>query len=97
MLLLHGDADTLVPFRMSELMLDKMKKAGVDVKLIRLPGGGHGFAMERAKHPEWPDFLAESVHWMDQHLRLLFGWIDNDPKVIGVVSGNEIARRLDYR
>jgi len=69
MLLLHGDADTLVPFRMSELMLDKMKKAGVDVKLIRLPGGGHGFAMERAKHPEWPDFLAESVRWMDQHLR----------------------------
>jgi len=69
MLLLHGDADTVVPFRMAELMLDKMKQAGVDVKLIRLPGGGHGFVMESAKHPEWPDFLAESVRWMDQHLK----------------------------
>ena len=73
MLLLHGDADTLVPFRMSELMLDKMTKAGVDVKLIRLPGGGHGYAMERATHPEWPDFVAESVRWMDQHLKMSIG------------------------
>jgi acetyl esterase/lipase len=69
MLLLHGDADQTVPFHQSELMVEAMKKAGAEVKFIRLPGGGHGFAGETAKHPDWPDFFAESVRWMDQHLK----------------------------
>ena len=68
MLLLHGDADTTVPFRQAELMLDKMKTSGVDVKLIRLSGGTHGF-VHQTDHPEWPDFLGESVRWLDQHLK----------------------------
>lgn len=69
MLLLHGDADTVVPFRQAELMLDKMKTSGVDVKLIRLSGGTHGYVHQTDHHPEWPDFLGESVRWMDQHLK----------------------------
>jgi acetyl esterase/lipase len=69
MLLLHGDADQTVPFRQSELMEAAMKKAGAEVKLIRLAGGSHGFAGESAKNPGWPDFLAESVRWLDSHLR----------------------------
>lgn len=69
LLLLHGDADEVVPFHQAELMLEAMKKAGGDVKLIRLHGGGHGFAGQTAQHPDWPDFFGESVQWLDQHLR----------------------------
>ena len=69
MLLFHGDADETVPFHQSELMVAAMRKAGAEVKFVRLPGGGHGFAGETARHPEWPDFLGETVRWLDQRLR----------------------------
>jgi dipeptidyl aminopeptidase/acylaminoacyl peptidase len=58
MLLLHGDADQTVPFHKAELMEKALRKAGGDVKLIRLPGGSHSFAGETAKYPDWPDFLS---------------------------------------
>jgi dipeptidyl aminopeptidase/acylaminoacyl peptidase len=50
-------------------MFEAMKNAGGDVKLIRLPGGGHGFAGQTAQHPDWPNFFAESVQWLDRHLK----------------------------
>jgi acetyl esterase/lipase len=68
-LLIHGDQDATVPFRQSELLLDAATKVGADVKLIRVPGGGHLFGLELVKHPDWPDVLGESVRWIDQHLR----------------------------
>jgi acetyl esterase/lipase len=40
-LLIHGDADTLVPLQQSELMLAALKKAGVAADLIVKKGGGH--------------------------------------------------------
>jgi dipeptidyl aminopeptidase/acylaminoacyl peptidase len=66
---MHGDADEAVPFRQSELMFSTGQKVGAEVKLIRVPGGGHGFAREIAKHPEWPDVLGETVRCLDQHLK----------------------------
>jgi dipeptidyl aminopeptidase/acylaminoacyl peptidase len=69
MLLFHGDADEVVSFHQSELMAEAMRKAGAEVKLVRLPSGGHDFAGQTAKHPEWPDFLGETVRWLDQHLK----------------------------
>jgi len=68
MLLLHGDADAIVPFQMAATMRDAMEKAGAPVKLIRLPGGGHDFAGETATRPDWPDIFSESVSWMARHL-----------------------------
>ena len=70
MLLLHGDADQTVPFQQAELMVKALQRVGADVKFVRLAGGGHGFAGESAKHPDWPDFLGESVRWLDQHLKI---------------------------
>jgi acetyl esterase/lipase len=69
-LLLHGDGDALVPLEMAETMEAAMKSAGAEVKLIRLPGGGHDFAGEAAARPDWPDVFGESVEWLDRHLRL---------------------------
>jgi acetyl esterase/lipase len=73
LLLMQGDADETVPFHQAELMVDAARKAGAEVKLIRVPGGGHGFARDLSKHPEWPDVLGETVGWLDQHLKTAAG------------------------
>lgn len=41
-LLLHGDADTIVPFSASERALEAFPSASLEV----LPGAGHGFSGE---------------------------------------------------
>jgi acetyl esterase/lipase len=40
-LLIHGDADTVVPLQQSELMLAALKQAGILAELIVKEGGGH--------------------------------------------------------
>jgi len=40
-LLIHGDADTLVPVQQSKLMDAALEKAGITHKLVIIPGGGH--------------------------------------------------------
>jgi acetyl esterase/lipase len=65
-LLVHGDADRTVPFEQAELMEAALRKAGVEVQLVRIPGGGHSENFEGATNP--PDFLGEMVRWMDRHL-----------------------------
>jgi acetyl esterase/lipase len=42
-ILIHGDADTLVPLQQSQVMIEKLKEAGVATKLIVKPGAGHGW------------------------------------------------------
>ncbi|MBI1898384.1 MAG: alpha/beta hydrolase [Acidobacteria bacterium] len=66
-LLVHGDADRIVPFSQSEIMEAALRKAGVPVKLIRVPGGGHGSSFPGATEKiEWS---GEAVAWFDAHLR----------------------------
>ena len=66
-LLMHGDADHVVAFRNSEVMEDALRHEGVEVKLLRVPGGDHGADFPGAKNP--PDYLGEMVRWFDRHLR----------------------------
>jgi len=40
-LLIHGDADPLVPLQQSKVMLAALREAGVPAQLIVKPGGGH--------------------------------------------------------
>src|SRR4051794_1199884 len=42
-LILHGDADRLVPLQQSEAIVERLKKAGVETKLVVKPGAGHGW------------------------------------------------------
>ncbi len=69
-LLLHGDADTLVPQAQSVAMLAALTAAEVPVKLVTIPGGVHapdfGASPPRAN---WPDYFGETVAWLDRHLR----------------------------
>lgn len=70
MLLMHGDADTIVPLRQSEIMESALKQAGVTVRLIRVPGGAHGPNFRFAGgDPRLPDHIGEAVRWFDAHLR----------------------------
>jgi acetyl esterase/lipase len=55
LLLIHGDADTVVPLSHSEKMVEAVKKAGGQVELIVKPGGGH----------PWPTISEETAQMAD--------------------------------
>jgi acetyl esterase/lipase len=60
-LIVHGDADELVPIQQAKIIVDKLKAEGVDAELVTKEGGGHG----------WPDFpadIAKFADWFDEHL-----------------------------
>jgi acetyl esterase/lipase len=66
-LLIHGDADIVVPFQQSEIMEAALRKAAVPVKLVRVPGGGHGSAFRGAtEKADWP---GQALEWFETHLR----------------------------
>jgi acetyl esterase/lipase len=61
-LIIHGDADLLVPIQQAELLLEKLKSAGVETKLVVKKGAQHG----------WPNLLNDMTiiaDWFDEHLR----------------------------
>lgn len=60
-LIIHGDADLLVPIQQAELIIDKLKAAGVTAELVTKKGVAHG----------WPDMGKDTVtlaDWFDKHL-----------------------------
>jgi len=61
-LIIHGDSDKLVPLQQSEVMVDKLKQAGVESKLIVKPGAGHGWLTMVADMNTFAD-------WFDSHLK----------------------------
>jgi acetyl esterase/lipase len=62
-LLIHGDADELVPLQQSEIMIEKLKEAGVPAELVVKKGVGHG----------WPSILFDDsrtiANWFDKYLK----------------------------
>jgi len=63
-LLLHGDADTLVPIRNSEIIYTAFKEAKVETDFITYEGGDHGF-----RNPEHRDAAgAARLEWFNQYL-----------------------------
>jgi acetyl esterase/lipase len=61
-LIVHGDADTLVPIQQAELIIDKLQSAGVTAKLVTVAGGKHG-------GPGFAERLPLLGDWFDEHLR----------------------------
>ena len=64
-LLLHGTADTVVPYAQSELLAEALQAVGADVRLEPVPGAEHGWdgypdadALVRRS----VDFLAAALH-----------------------------------
>lgn len=61
-LIIHGDADKLVPIQQAEIMIAKLKEAGVTAELVTKPGAGHG----------WLDIGKDAVtisDWFEKHLK----------------------------
>jgi acetyl esterase/lipase len=61
-LIIHGDADKLVPIQQAELVIQRLKEVGVETKLVTKPGAAHG----------WPDQGKDMVliaDWFDAHLK----------------------------
>jgi len=61
-LILHGDADNLVPLQQSETIVARLKEAGVDSKLVVKPGAGHGWLTMVKDMEAFAD-------WFDAHLK----------------------------
>lgn len=61
-LIIHGDADKLVPYQQADSFVNKAKAAGVTANLINRPGKAHG----------WPEMVTDLqifADWFDLHLR----------------------------
>jgi acetyl esterase/lipase len=61
-LIIHGDADKLVPIQQAESLITKLKEAGVPAELVVKPGAGHG----------WPDLdkdMKTIADWFDKYLK----------------------------
>ena len=65
-LLLHGDADLQVPYDQAPIMKEYLEKAGVDVELIRVPGGGHGPTFAGAG--DMPSYIEATINWFNRYL-----------------------------
>ncbi len=61
-LIYHGDADNLVPLQQSETIVEKLKAAKVDAKLVVKPGAGHGWLTMVQDMTAFAD-------WFDEHLK----------------------------
>jgi acetyl esterase/lipase len=61
-LIIHGDADKLVPIQQAESIVAKLKEAGVPAELVVRPGAGHGWK-DQAKD------VPLMVDWFDRHLK----------------------------
>jgi len=70
-LLLHGDADDVVPYKQSEAMDAALKAANVPVTLFRVAGGVHGsdFGTGGKPHAQFPDVLRATTAWLDRYLK----------------------------
>ncbi len=65
-LIIHGDADKLVPIQQAETFVEKAKAEGCTAKLVVKPGAAHGW-------PDLADDLPLLADWFDQHLRGISG------------------------
>ena len=60
-LIIHGDADRLVPIQQAHWIMPKFKEAGIEAELLVMPGKDHGWEPE-------PEELKKFGDWFDKHL-----------------------------
>jgi len=67
LLLIHGDADPVVPYEQSTHLYELLNREGVTTRLITIPGGGHGSSILQGDTPY--AFHDATVEWFDRYLR----------------------------
>jgi acetyl esterase/lipase len=68
-LLLHGRADTDVPFEQSRLMAEALERSGVEHEWVTNPSWGHVFDAEGLGDPAVQDAFAKVIAFLDQHVK----------------------------
>ena len=71
-LIIHGEADDVVPVLHAELLADALQDAGGDVKLLRLPQADHGLAaaaLEIGWEAAWSSVAEHASAFFRTHLR----------------------------
>jgi acetyl esterase len=67
-LLIHGTADSLVPFEQSRAMCDKMRSVGAGCELYPVPGAGHGIRWWEGSPSMAEPYKLEMVRWLKAQL-----------------------------
>jgi len=63
LLILHGDADPVVPYEQGKMLYDKMKALGKNVEMIRIEGADH-------ESSSWSEEVYALIHeFFDRHLK----------------------------
>ena len=62
-LLIHGRADTVVPFEQSQIMERALKAAGKDVELVALDGEDHHMSFPATRLR----MLSETIQFLEEH------------------------------
>ncbi len=65
MMIVHGDADVIVPFAHAQSMFKGLKGAGVEAELLRVKGGRHN--VSGAGRPE---FFGPAIPFIKKHLKV---------------------------
>jgi acetyl esterase/lipase len=87
-LIIHGDADKLVPIQQAELIVEGLKGAGVEAKLVVKPGAVHGW-------PDLPKDAGQFADWFDTHLKSRGGSGVKGREA--VITALEARKHLDER
>jgi acetyl esterase/lipase len=65
LLILHGAADDLIPWRHSEALVERLRQAGVQAEFVKVDGAEHGFLTEARFHDDavrmMEEFLAKAL------------------------------------
>jgi acetyl esterase/lipase len=68
-LVMHGVNDGMVPIDQSELLVDALRAADVEVTFTRLPGIGHGYFPPKGRQYVVTEFLQPTIQFLDQNLK----------------------------
>lgn len=62
-LLITGEEDYRTPISQTEQMFGALKLRGVDARMVRLPGAGHGMG----RPSQWLQSILAPIQWFDEH------------------------------
>jgi acetyl esterase/lipase len=65
-LIMHGERDEVIPIEQSRALHRKLKKAGAESRLVKVPKAGHGFNMPEA---ELRPLMYKVVKFFETHLK----------------------------
>ncbi len=65
-LIIHGDADTLVPLEQSEWFVEAAESVGANVELRVRPGKGHGWLTMVGDIRQFASWFDEYLHWTSE-------------------------------